>query len=207
MKREEKNALSRERIFQAAMREFSAKGYTAASLNTVCAENNISKGIIYHYFKDKDELYLLCVTDCFARLTAYLAEAQEGSAGPIERRLNEYFDERLRFFAEDPLAFGIFASVIQDPPAHLACEIAEARRCFDDLNILVVTQFLENATLRAGMTIPTVVEDFRMYMDYFNLRFRDALAGTLAPEEVLREHEERCHQQVEIFLYGVISGS
>ena len=54
MKREEKNALSRQRILEAALREFSEKGYAAASLNTVCAENGISKGIIYHYFADKE---------------------------------------------------------------------------------------------------------------------------------------------------------
>mgnify|MGYP002539826609 CR=1 FL=1 len=58
MKREEKNALSRQRILDAAMEEFSRNGYDGASLNTVCAEKGISKGIIYHYFKDKDELYL-----------------------------------------------------------------------------------------------------------------------------------------------------
>ena len=43
MKREEKNALSRQRILDAAMEEFSAKGYAGASLNTVCGEKGISK--------------------------------------------------------------------------------------------------------------------------------------------------------------------
>ena len=38
MKREEKNALSRQRILDAAMEEFSRNGYDGASLNTVCAE-------------------------------------------------------------------------------------------------------------------------------------------------------------------------
>ena len=49
MKREEKNALSRQRILDAAMEEFSRRGYEGASLNTVCAEKGLSKGIIYHY--------------------------------------------------------------------------------------------------------------------------------------------------------------
>ena len=60
MKREEKNSLARQRILDAALEEFSSRGYEGASLNTVCAEKGISKGIIYHHFKDKDELYLLC---------------------------------------------------------------------------------------------------------------------------------------------------
>ena len=46
MNREEKNALSRQRILEAALEEFSQKGYEAASLSNVCAEKGISKGII-----------------------------------------------------------------------------------------------------------------------------------------------------------------
>ena len=72
MKREEKNILSRQRSLEAALREFSEKSYDTASMNTICTENNISKGIIYHYFKDKDELYLLCAGECFDKLTACL---------------------------------------------------------------------------------------------------------------------------------------
>ena len=66
MKREEKSALARQRILDAAGEEFARKGYEGASLNTVWAEKGISKGIIYHHFRDKKELYLLCVEDCFA---------------------------------------------------------------------------------------------------------------------------------------------
>ena len=50
MKREEKSALSRQRILDAATEEFSQKGYEGASLNTVWAKKGISKGIIYHHF-------------------------------------------------------------------------------------------------------------------------------------------------------------
>ena len=204
MRREEKNALARQRIFEAALREFSEKGYAAGSLNTICAENNISKGIIYHYFTDKDELYLLCVAGCFDALAAYLMQALEGISGSVEGRLREYFDARLRFFAENPLYLGIFTDAALNPPEHLISGISEMRRIFDELNISVLTGLLDSAALRDGITVAAVVEDFRMYMDYFNLRFKDVLAGIHSPEQALREHEERCHRQLGILLYGVL---
>ena len=64
---------------------------------------HISKGIIYHYFKDKNELYLLCVEECFREVTAYLQEHTASSDGPAGKRLQDYFNARLRFFAENPL--------------------------------------------------------------------------------------------------------
>ena len=204
MKREEKNALSRQRILDAAMREFSGKGYDAASMNTICAENEISKGIIYHYFKDKDELYLLCVADCFDGLTAYLGSWAASGAEDSETRLRQYFDARLHYFAEHPVCLGIFLNAVLYPPAHLGAELAKARRAFDIQNVAILTALLGSAPLRRGITVSAVVDDFRMYMDYFNAKYRTVLAGADSPEQALREHEERCHRQLEIMLYGVL---
>ena len=204
MKRAEKNALSRQRILDAAMREFSEKGYDAASMNTICAENEISKGIIYHYFKDKDELYLLCVADCFNGLTAHLGAWAESRENNIEARLRQYFDARLHYFVENPVCLGIFLNAVLYPPAHLAAELAEVRREFDAQNVAILTELLGSASLRRGMTVSAVVDDFRMYMDYFNAKYRAVLEEADSAELALREHEERCHRQLEILLYGVL---
>ena len=203
MKREEKNALARQRILDAAMREFSAKGYEGASLNTVCAENDISKGIIYHHFKDKNELYLLCVTECFDALTAYL-DKERASFRSQEEGLQDYFNTRLRFFTEHPMYLGIFADAAFQPPAELAAEITERRKAFDALSIFVLTDFLESKPLRSGLSVQMIVEELRSYMDFFNLRFKAAFGQDRCPEEILKEHEERCRRQIDILLHGVL---
>lgn len=204
VKREEKNAQSRQRIIDAALREFSSKGYDAASVNTLCAEKDISKGIIYHYFKDKNELYLMLVTDCFDRLTDYLRAAESSPAHAVEQRLQGYFDARLRFFAENPLYLGIFFNAVLNPPAQLTAEIAAAREEFDALNIATMTDLLKSVPLRRDVTVSAVVEDFRLYMDYFNARFQAVLAKAPTPEKALHDHEEQCHRQIRILLYGVV---
>lgn len=204
MKREEKNALSRQRILEAALQEFSEKGYESASLNTVCTEYGISKGIIYHYFKDKDELYLLCVKECFEKLTESLKEIAAGLTGTAEEKLRSYFDARLRFFSGSPLYLGIFSGAALNPPAALFSEIAKCRREFDRLNIAVLTELLNSELLRDEISVPAVVEDFSIYMDFFNMRFKADLNGSQSASEVLIEHEERCHRQLNILLYGVL---
>ena len=54
MQQKEKNELSREKILSAAIAEFGKKGYDGGSVNDMCAENKISKGLIYHYFGSKE---------------------------------------------------------------------------------------------------------------------------------------------------------
>lgn len=204
MKREEKNALTRQRIIDAALREFSAKGYDVASVNTLCEEKDISKGIIYHYFKDKNELYLLLVADCFEKLTAYLRAAEGGFGRTVEERLGGYFDARLRFFAENPLQLGIFFNAVLNPPPRLSAEIAAVRKDFDALNTSVMTGLLTSAPLRRDVSVSALVEDFRLYMDFFNARFQTVSVEASTPEKALRDHEEQCHRQIRILLYGVM---
>lgn len=204
MKQKLKSELARQRILDAALREFSSKGYEGASLNAACAENGISKGIVYHHFKDKNELYLMCVQMCFDSLTDYLQAAMETFSGTPEERLRSYFGARLRFFAEHPLYLSLCADAAFQPPAELAEEIRIRREELDKLSLSVLTALLEKNKLRNGFSISTISEDFRMYMDYFNIRFRDALHQGSLPEQVLREHEERCRQQIDILLHGIL---
>ena len=152
MKREEKNVLSRQRILDAARVEFSHKGYDAASMNAICAENDISKGIIYHYYKDKDELYLLCVKQCFDALTAYLQESATALQGSAEQKMNAYFDARLHFFAQNQSYLGIFADAVFTPPESLREQIAKHRAQFDKFNKSVLTELLKSEVLREGLS-------------------------------------------------------
>lgn len=204
MKREEKNSLSRQRILDAALGEFSAKGYEGASLNAVCAAYGISKGIIYHYFKDKDELYLLCAALCFDALTSYMTEAVRDLHGSTSQCLQAYFDARLCFFAQNPLYSGLFLDVTLHPPASLAPALLAVRKPFDALSLAFLTGLLECAPLRPGITAESVVEDFGMYMDFCHLRFQAALNRACPPGQALRAHEARCHRQVDILLHGVL---
>lgn len=203
MKREEKSAASRQRILSAAMEEFSQRGYEGASLSTLCTEKEISKGLIYHYFTGKDELYLLCVAQCFDDFTLCLEHAAKALCGSVRKKLGDYFDTRLRFFAEIPRYPGIFADAVFNTPPSLAEQISQRRAGFDQLNLSVLTAILKSQPLRPGLTPEEVAEDFRAYMDYFNLRFRADMRAGQPVKEILLEHEEKCRRQLDILLYGV----
>lgn len=47
----------RDKIINASLEEFAANGYEKASTNEIVKNAGISRGLLYHYFKDKEELY------------------------------------------------------------------------------------------------------------------------------------------------------
>lgn len=52
----------RERILEAAAREFAAQGYDNASMNRILEVAGISKGAAYYYFDDKADLFMTAVS-------------------------------------------------------------------------------------------------------------------------------------------------
>lgn len=50
--------LKQKKIINTAMREFALKGYRKASTNEIVKDSGISKGLLFHYFRNKKELYL-----------------------------------------------------------------------------------------------------------------------------------------------------
>lgn len=206
MKRELKNALSKQRIIMAALQEFSVNGYENSSLNTVCQSHNLSKGIIYHHFSSKDELYLACLNQCFRAFSEYMEKKKEGFTGTLEQNLKSYFEARMSFFLENPVYSGIFLDATFHP-GKLAEEISVCRKEFEQLNISVLTGFLHGKTLREGLSLPIIVEDFRTYIEYFNLQFARSFRKELQnipTEEIFRRHEENFRRHLSILLYGIL---
>ncbi|WP_368491044.1 TetR/AcrR family transcriptional regulator [Clostridium sp. BJN0013] len=53
-----------QRILNAALKEFAQKGYKNASTNQIVKEADISKGLLFHYFKNKKQLFLFLYDYC-----------------------------------------------------------------------------------------------------------------------------------------------
>ena len=63
----------RERILEAAAKEFTAHGYDGASMNRMLDEAGISKGAAYYYFDDKADLFATAVQHYSEELFASVA--------------------------------------------------------------------------------------------------------------------------------------
>ncbi|MEH7074524.1 TetR/AcrR family transcriptional regulator [Neobacillus drentensis] len=54
-----------DRIINAAIKEFADKGYDRASTNEIVKEAGISKGLLFHYFQNKKQLFLFIFDYCY----------------------------------------------------------------------------------------------------------------------------------------------
>ncbi|NBH72081.1 TetR/AcrR family transcriptional regulator [Clostridiaceae bacterium] len=78
----------------------------------IYAAQGISKGIIYHYFRTKDDLFLSCVEECFLMLKEHLTQKMQEINGDGKEQLAYQ-----RIFCEAMIA----------PPSHVKNEIQERK--------------------------------------------------------------------------------
>ena len=197
MKQEEKNRRSREHILSYAFAEFAAQGYAGASVNALCAAGSISKGLLYHYYADKDALYLACVERCFQDLTAALADTLSAQTVTPD----QYFDARLRYFGEHPQHQRLFCGVVVNAPEHLHAAIAACRAPFDALNETMLTAILQKETLAEGIGIPDAVCQLRVFEDCVSTYLKNAELEQPQAEQ----HNRLCRQTFHTMLYGLIA--
>lgn len=200
MKREEKNQQTRRRIMDHALAEFSKHGYGASSVNAICASEDISKGIIYHYFSTKDDLFLACVEECFSMLTEHLKKTVHLTSKNPKDQLEEYFTARNRFFQQNPVYQRIFCEATISPPSHLRVEIETLKHTFDCFNVQTLERLLEPISLRPQINKKEVIDVFRQFQDFINAKYQ--FADSSAQE--FKILEENRWKALDILLYGVV---
>lgn len=202
MKQREKTKQSCDKILKAAVAEFGAKGYKAASLNTICRENQISKGLIYHNFKNKDALYLACMKLCFQAITSHL-QTSEYRTENVKTSIQNYLRLRQAFFLEYPDYSSLFFQALLYPPVHLRSEIDAIRHEFDRCNAARYKELLEQIPLRDGITKELALEYFTLFQEMFHGYFQKKALESHDVHALAEEHEMNLTKILDYMLYGI----
>ncbi len=73
---------TQQRILEAALQEFAAKGFAGSRVDVIARRARINKRMLYHYFGDKEGLFREVLRRKIAERSAWLANAPEE---PVER--------------------------------------------------------------------------------------------------------------------------
>lgn len=206
MSRESKNELSKKRILEAALVEFGQNDYVSASTNTLCKNHHISKGLLFHYYQSKEELFLICVEKCFNELRDYLQKYCEANEKTVEENLNEYFRIRYEFFRENPHYEQIFRTAIFSAPTHLIDKIIELRRPLRQTNEKLLANMIERLDLKEGVCINNVVCTVLDFTDYVLVKQRKYNEDLEQKETqiLIEEQNKTLMGMVNMVLYGIV---
>jgi AcrR family transcriptional regulator len=145
-------AVKRERILEAAAKEFTAHGYEGASLNHILGEAGISKGAAYYYFDDKADLYATAVQHYSEELFAATSfDPAELTAENFWESITDVYRQQFTRFAERTWVFGVVKAGGTSP--------AELFRKGPLAEMIAQAQFLLLQLIRHGRELGVMRDD------------------------------------------------
>lgn len=204
MTQKERQTRSKHTIFLSALEEFGSHDYSRVSMESICQNHGISKGMMYHYYSNKDDLFLLCVQDMFQALAAQLEQdmQQLDETKPLEA-VKQFFLIRERFFQQHPHWKNIFENAMLRTPKHLEDAVFELRQPIRSLNRRFLGNMASALTLRPGMSRETATR----YMESIEYVFPSLLRQFRAGSEITNLHDmlNAVTELIEIILFGFVS--
>lgn len=155
LSRDEKKALTRQQLLEAAGRVFLRRGFFAASLDEVAEEAGFSKGAVYSNFTDKEDL-LLALVEERTELRRRRVTALVDPDAPMETQAREGSEEFNHILREEsawnPLFLEFWVCIARNPA--LQQRFATRHRAMKS----AVAALIEDRAARAGTELPLPAE-------------------------------------------------
>ena len=127
----------RRQILDAAVRAFARRGYEATRVGDIAAEAGVAYGLVYHYFRSKEELLETIFRDTWTLMLATIREIEaDAEAEPVREQLRKVVALVLRTWNRDPDVVRVLVREVTRTP-HLQREVAEIQHAFDVLERII----------------------------------------------------------------------
>lgn len=197
MKKDLKTELTKAKIRKAATEEFALYGYDGATVNRICQKNGISKGLVYHNFASKQELYLCCVEEAVNEFIAFMSRRPFGSD------FKRYMKERYTFFQSHPNDSRLIFAVVLTDDDEFSEKIRALKSRFDAFNESVYLTALESLRLRRGVSREDALEYYSLLQNMLNACLTGGKAEGHSFDSAFLDHEKNLERILDFALYGI----
>ena len=200
MNRKEQTQATRKAILDSAMELFGEKDFASTSINDISKNASISKGIVYHYFQNKDDLYLECVKISFDSLIAHLSTFPN-TTGSIEHIVGNFLQFRHDFFIKNPNIKNVFFGFKQGKFQISSQEIMAKQTLLNEVNQSFFKKALGNIQLKKGITTQDVLQTLMMLQ---SSNLPQVNPEPISPDTFMLEQEKFTRTFLKIIFHGII---
>ena len=187
----------RKRIIDASLEEFAENGYEQASTNTIVKKAGISKGLLFHYFGSKKNLYLYLI-DYIVKymLDKFYSTQYDSMPADIFERIMQRGLIKLRMAYDNPLMYRVLFDAFVNTPGEFKDEMQQRLGSLYSQNIQKFFSGIDTSKFRKDVNPQKAVELIAMLIDglstkYINM-YRDHTAEELLGQmdRILEEFRE-----------------
>ncbi|TLS51652.1 TetR/AcrR family transcriptional regulator [Paenibacillus antri] len=141
----------RKLIMDIALEHFAAFGYEKTSTNQIIHQAGISKGILFHYFSSKKQLYATVLDHGLERVASFMKDALSELPTDLFECIVGMSRAKMNFYLHEPATYKLLVGAFSAPiPEETADLIAERRRLMA-AHMSVSFENVDMSKVRAGV--------------------------------------------------------
>jgi len=191
-------------ILKACIQEFADKGYDKASTNSIIKEAAISKGILFHYFKNKRRLFLYIVDYCIQKMLAEFDKYPLTETRDIFQRLSELGVIKLKIAHEYPYIVKLFVEGLMNSPQDMRTEIEQKYVQASKESMPMFFKDIDYSRFRSGVEASKAIEIIMLFLGALGEKYLKDYKGK---EQDLFENYDKIMAEymeyLEILKYGM----
>lgn len=197
MKKDLKTEITKEKILEACAEEFAQHGFDGATINGICQSHGISKGLIYHNFENKEDLYLRCVDDAVSDFISYMSKREYGTDFKL------YMKDRQAFFESHPYDNRLIFAVVMTDNREFSEKISAVKGKFDEFNRDIYLTAVKSLKLRKGISENDALDYYALLQDMLNGYINMGGVTKSSFNSDFLNHEKNLEKILDFIFYGI----
>lgn len=183
------NPEKKERIINAALKEFAQNGYEKASTNEIIKEAEIAKGSLFNYFNSKKELYLFLL-DYVTKIIEEIYSKVDWNETDLFERIRQTGFVKFEIYKKYPQAFDFMKRAAHEGATEVRTEIEALTKALISSGLERGYQNIDFSKFRTDLDLEKITKIINWTMLGFAEEQRDKIDSFQdVTEEVLGEWE------------------
>jgi len=147
-----------DRIINAAIKEFAQKGYDHASTNGIVKEAGISKGLLFHYFGNKKQMFLFLFDHCYELIADHFYQKIDLTEKDFFTRIRQAVIIKMELLTTYPDLFKFIEEAYLEDSPEVKMEVDKKIKELNEINIGKVYEGIDFSKFRNDMDIKKVLK-------------------------------------------------
>jgi len=156
-----------EKILEAAIEEFADKGFKKASTNEIIKEAQISKGILFHYFKNKKNLFLFVYDYSVELIMDEFSKKVDWGEVDFFIKLRQIASVKFELVNIHPKIFKFFEGAVIEECAEVKDEIEERNKNLSESNYSKLFENIDVTKFNDGIDVGRAINIVMWTLDGF----------------------------------------
>lgn len=194
----------RKRITEISLEEFAQNGYDRASTNSIIKKAGISKGILFHYFGSKKNLYLYLFDEVLEYYVQSFFEGGTTESSDLFERLMRRSARKMQLAQEDPVKYQFMLDAFLHTPEEVQREVSDKIQAFTAIQLPLTFKDIDTSLFRRDIDPDKAMGLVALCMEALNARYLQKLKNgddwqLSSIEPIMQESRE----YLEMLKYGI----